>query len=1467
MYRISRIFVSDIVAGDNLLRNGFIPVFRQGGQADHGVLFAANGTCKTTLLSFILSVFCPGRQRFVQHLQSGGDKSLEQYLIPGRPALVLLDLVMEQQSTLFEANPVSHLVLGQLLYRHRSMPDKVERHFFIAQSAEFFDEIRTQWDELLKGEQPYRVVRDFMLPRIQQTTSQKEWADKLEQIGLDPWLLDRQVDFARTEGGIKDAFKFSSEVDFLSFFLGCVTDLEAAATLRERIDQDLRKMQERPRKLGQLKAVRSLKQQIADFDTIASEWRHTGTTIEGWQLQLGEATHLLTQADLAAKESVAALVPELEKAKSKHIQTEQDLETVISNILVTKQFQLQQELTEKTNTLQQNQEKIEKITFEDLAITAAGFIADIHSRKVEAATKQEALSQAGKEITPMRRKVDGLAARYHFRLDADRSLVEEAVADLRKQQQKSECLQKKLEQKKQDDISRLKILEKSLSQLNDRIKEAGARRGGLVMEPGEEPVEAQKRLKTETTAITHRIKQLKEEIDATDTAAATQNSRLVELQGKDARIEAALDQARERMESEASERFKLSTDPQIIRVAGTSSFHVTSAGLLSRLDDALSRTRNRLEDETRDRLELEHILKELERTRTLAADDQTQKLMSHYHQAGIETGDLKSYPEYLASLYDKPEQIAHFIESDPARFTGIMAATEMVIDKVREIPAPSWLYRPVIISTPCSAEDVVAVDHVVIGPPSPEVYSKSHMEKIKAGHREKLVVLEQNIANTTTLLRQMEKSSRALHNYQEKYPDRAAVATLSERVEELTNDRKKLIEEIGKAEAEAKRLRQSKSEKEDRYRQIGDEAARLNELLKQVQSWLTDYAKLDHWQEEAQNSKTECETIEKTIRGHANSLEAMKDSDHRLDKDIQEQKNQLKNLDAKAGELLKPSEIKLTADDQEQALSMDLHTLRGLHESAREDLRCLSSELGVDNLRKELEVLQGKIAGRESAFRSFQREHSYDEDIAADWTGQSRLLREERQQRLGAEKSALTASSIRLESEIQFKREDHEKITAQLSGRHARGMRPNVTDEALAEHDPDAFLQQLQSDEREISVTRDRLRERCMELERKLKILKTRHQEIKLCLAENQHFEPVWDDASPRCQWPELHAAGEETERMSTIEQLRKDLQHMATSEKEARKAMEKARSRMSRAFDRFQGEMQGEVYRNDLPAMVDVLRSHDADSLGHQAGELIIRCEDIARNFETDLEMTQRFMDSLVDMLLQHSREYHQKLQAAAKEVLPEGVFIYGGKPILRAGSRLDFTKYHDAFRQSIENWLYELIQQDRLPEVNPRVGNRLGAELLYQLLGASSGKPTFGIRLLKCDDSGSKYEPVGKDLGSGGEALTIAVLLYALLISMRKKRRNKSDGRIPAFLVLDNPLGVCNRPDFLDTQLKVASGMGLQCVYLTGINDRESLDLFQLRVAIHKGDRQLEIDGTVYTCLEVTELNVEKEHGQQTA
>ncbi len=247
MYKLSRFFVSDIVAGENILRNGYFPICKEDKQAEHGIIVAANGSCKTTLLSFLFSVFVPDRRRFVQYLQSNGDKTLEQYLVPDRPALVMLELSMDLDPTLFESQPQERLVLGQLLHRKKTTPDHIERSYFIGE-WELFDSLRVQWEGLSKANHPHTAVKEFLSGKIHQTGSQKEWEEKLESLGLDPWLVNRQVDFSRSEGGIKDSFKFKSEADFLSFFLGCVSDLDAAMDIRKNTAQTIAKMKNRPEK-------------------------------------------------------------------------------------------------------------------------------------------------------------------------------------------------------------------------------------------------------------------------------------------------------------------------------------------------------------------------------------------------------------------------------------------------------------------------------------------------------------------------------------------------------------------------------------------------------------------------------------------------------------------------------------------------------------------------------------------------------------------------------------------------------------------------------------------------------------------------------------------------------------------------------------------------------------------------------------------------------------------------------------------------------------------------------------------------------------------------------------------------------------------------------------------------------------------------------------------------------------------
>jgi hypothetical protein len=1454
------LFISDITAGENLLRNAYVPIVRESGRADHGVLFAANGTCKTTVLSFVLNVFSPDQRRFVQHLQSTGDKTLEQYLIPGRPAVVMLDMTSLDAPTLFDAAPEAHLVLGQLLYRHRSAADKVDRLFFLAQSPDFFDRLRSGWNGLLDRNRPWRAVRDFATPQVQHTTSQKEWTDTLDRLGLDPWLIDRQIDFARSEGGIKDAFKFRSEAEFLNFFLGCVADMDAAVTLRGTIGKSLKKMEDRPRKIAQLGVARDLKARIADFDVLARSWRDAGVAVAASQAVLGEAAHLMKRADDAAGRKLKILEPAIKEAEGQRQTAHAKREVARANALVVQRLQVRQQIARAEKERARAEQEIQAFKYEDNALNAADVIADIRRCRAEARIKRDTLLQADETLSPMLQRIDTLALQYHARIDGDRRDLLGAISRREAQIAELESDAKAAADRREALVVRQTDLEAKILDNTARIQAAEESRKSLPMQPGEDPEDTRNRLgeaigdmEDRITAVRGRRKVLEEEMRSND-------SRWRTLQKKQSQTEVHRDQTHARMADEARQREKLLASPHLQRVAGTPAFEPTSAELVSRFDDTIARSRDRLENQVRKRLDLTMETERLAGVETLTADDQTRRLIAHYHANGISPGELKAYPEYLAGLYASPDEIARFIKSDPGRFTGVMAATEAVVEAVLDLPVPPWFHRPVVLSTPCPPDALTAIEQAVICPGDPGVYSKNHREKMLARLRERRAAMEKVIEEKTGELREMEADSRDLHAYREHYADAAAVDSLAERGRELDQRLAALAVEIMDTEHLAETLRERKAQQDQAIQDLAANMVRLAEHRSQVEAWLERYALLDDWKRDAEEMIGAKSALVARMDAERAALERIREAKSRLQGDNRERHAQLKGLDDRAGDVAKPENANLSEPDREAALTMDLRTLKTLFEEARDGQRRKADELGIDALQRELDGLLHSIAERDSRLDALRREHAFDAAVADGWAARSAAEREERRAAVAAAITAHTGTVGELRSRIDYQQRDVQRLNDELAERARKGVRPDILEEDLGEQDLDGVIHRLQREAQRHDETHERLNLRCRELQAALKLHTDWRQETRIGLAETQAFPPVWDQHSPRTDWPEIEGAATVETAIAAVRALQTQVrERMAACEAE-REAVEVVRSRMGKGFERLQADLQGERFRSHLPAVIDELRRHDTESLGNQAEELVDRCEAIAQNIESDLSISQQIMDNLVDMLLSRAKEYHQKLQTAAQQCLPEDVYVYGGRSILRAGTRLDFARHGEDFRRSVENWLHELIQQDRLPEVNPRAGNCLGGELLYQLLGAATGKKIFGIRLLKCDDTGRNYEPVGKDLGSGGEALTTAVLLYTVLISMRKKRHSHPDGRIPAFLVLDNPLGVCNRSDFLDTQLKVARAMGIQCVYLTGINDRESLDLFELRVAIRKRNKKVEIGQTAYDLLEVAELHVEK-------
>ncbi|MFE2129156.1 coiled-coil domain-containing protein [Streptomyces amritsarensis] len=88
-----------------------------------------------------------------------------------------------------------------------------------------------------------------------------------------------------------------------------------------------------------------------------------------------------------------------------------------------------------------------------------------------------------------------------------------------------------------------------------------------------------------------------------------------------------------------------------------------------------------------------------------------------------------------------------------------------------------------------------------------------------------------------------------------------------------------------------------------------------------------------------------------------------------------------------------------------------------------------------------------------------------------------------------------------------------------------------------------------------------------------------------------------------------------------------------------------------------------------------------------------------------------------------------------------------------------------------------------------------------------------------------------------SGGELLTVSVLLYCTLARLRAAKQGRKASGGVGTLVLDNPFGKANYAPFIGLQRKVAAAHGIQLVYTTGSNDLPALERFPLIIRLRNG------------------------------
>jgi hypothetical protein len=103
-----------------------------------------------------------------------------------------------------------------------------------------------------------------------------------------------------------------------------------------------------------------------------------------------------------------------------------------------------------------------------------------------------------------------------------------------------------------------------------------------------------------------------------------------------------------------------------------------------------------------------------------------------------------------------------------------------------------------------------------------------------------------------------------------------------------------------------------------------------------------------------------------------------------------------------------------------------------------------------------------------------------------------------------------------------------------------------------------------------------------------------------------------------------------------------------------------------------------------------------------------------------------------------------------------------------------------------------------------------------------------------------------------SGGERLTMAILLYCALIRLRRGESNRRGGS--SVLILDNPIGTASRVSFLNMQREVAQAMNVQLIYATAVKDLNAVGALEnvirlrnTRVDRRTGRQFIELEASV--------------------
>jgi hypothetical protein len=776
---------------------------------------------------------------------------------------------------------------------------------------------------------------------------------------------------------------------------------------------------------------------------------------------------------------------------------------------------------------------------------------------------------------------------------------------------------------------------------------------------------------------------------------------------------------------------------------------------------------------------------------------------------------------YLADNVQNAEKARELIQSDPAKFSGILVNTDEILGTIKTPDLKAPIKGPVEIAVSTLDGTLVESDRVVVPPSTTGAFNRSAAAAERELIENRTQKRKQHQDEAESQAQEIQKVQRDLQEFRQEFG--SGKLPVYERERDLLKEARDLLEN---RIAEKERERQGNS---NRIRELNasiDLQQKSREPLQSDIRILTLFIS-DHEAAYAQN-----QNLAKTIGENISSFESS----------IQQAQQQIADFelqDERANERFVQWRIQLSATLAE--LSQIEHYWDDFSSEASQPLDQSRASYRAQ-LSVYKEVSSSQLSGQLAQINQTASSHR----LKFEKTSKGLKLDEIQ------EFAALGNTDIRRDqSANEFQESNTSEATAKVIFNQAQANLTEIQNrnrsrakapEALTLETLEQVQLALRTKSEDLAAACEKKGEREREADRidrsinhARNSIQTREHQIEL-LGSLDLGEAANISSEGTCGLPE------------DDEQIREAVKRFKSSFTDTQTNLNQVRAQLERRFKAIHSTVSQPDPKGAENAMKAKLRDITCDSLMHTAKELSESASGRGAIIAAELQSIDQDRATLATQLrIVFDSALHVLKSAERVSRLPETMKAWAKQPFLQ----MKLTDHSEAeLDLKLRALLDEILTELEVPD-----GNALSFRCIEHVAGPDGLKVT----ILKPDVVLKAERLKVEDMGyfSGGEGVTTAILLYCTLLQLRAQNKGRvQHAKDAGSLILDNPIGKCSRTDFLRMHRQIAQQMNVQLIYMTGVNDVSAIGTFEHIIRLKNrhqnsktGDFHVKVDDTTKT------------------